>query len=49
MAGRREEEGRTLLERAKKRFPDHSVESLRVFLSEPLYALHSKGLAQLAA
>jgi len=48
MAGRREE-GRAFLERAKKRFPDNSVESLRAFLSEPLYALHLKGLAQLAA
>ena len=48
MAGRRDE-GRTLLERAKKRFPDQSVESLRAFLSEPLYALHLKGLEQLAA
>jgi len=48
MAGRREE-GRALLERAKARFPENSVESLRSFLSEPLYALHLKGISELAA
>jgi TolB-like protein/Flp pilus assembly protein TadD len=48
MAGRREE-GRALLERAKIRFPENTVESLRAFLSEPLYALHLEGIAQLAA
>ena len=47
MAGRREQ-GRALLDRAKTRFPDNSVESLRTFLSEPLYALHLEGIAQLA-
>ncbi len=46
MAGRREQ-GRALLDRAKTRFPDNSVESLRTFLSEPLYALHLEGIAQL--
>lgn len=48
MAGRREE-GRALLERAKTRFPKNSVESLRTFLSEPLYRLHLKGIAELTA
>jgi adenylate cyclase len=48
MAGRREE-GRALLERAKTRFPKNSVKSLRTFLSEPLYALHLEGIAQLTA
>jgi adenylate cyclase len=47
MAGRTEE-GRALLQRAKNRFPENSVESLRAFLSEPLYAMHLDGLAQLA-
>ena len=47
MAGRREQ-GLALLDRAKTRFPDNSVESLRTFLSEPLYALHLEGIAQLA-
>jgi tetratricopeptide (TPR) repeat protein len=47
MAGRREQ-GRALLDRAKTRFPDNSVESLRTFLLEPLYALHLEGIAQLA-
>ena len=46
MAGRTEE-GRVLMQRAKKRFPENSVESLRAFLSEPLYAKHLDGLAKL--
>jgi adenylate cyclase len=48
MAGRMEE-GRALLERAKTRFPKNSVESLRTFLSEPLYELHLEGIARLTA
>jgi adenylate cyclase len=46
MAGRKEE-GRALIERANTRFPEYTVESLRVFLTEPLYALHLEGLARL--
>jgi adenylate cyclase len=48
MAGRNEE-GREFIERAKTRFPGNSVESLRSFLSESLYALHLEGLAKLEA
>jgi hypothetical protein len=46
MAGRIEE-GQSLVERAKTRFPQNSVESLRAFLSEPLYDLHIDGLSKL--
>jgi adenylate cyclase len=45
----RKEEGRALVHRAKTRFPKNSVESLRAFLSEPLYELHLEGLAKLGA
>ncbi len=41
------DEGRSWLERARTRFPDLSVESLRAFLSPPLYALHLEGIAKL--
>jgi adenylate cyclase len=47
MAGRIEQ-GRELVERAQTRFPDQSVESLRAFLSAPLYAMHLEGLARLS-
>jgi len=47
MAGRFEE-GRALVARAKARFPDNSVESLRAFLSAPLYDMHLEGLAKLS-
>ena len=43
------DEGQRWLERARKRFPEHSVESLRAFLSPSLYALHLEGLAKLGA
>lgn len=46
MAGRLDE-GRALVERARTRFPEHKVEALRTFLSEPLYQLHLEGLAKL--
>ncbi len=41
------DEGRSWLARARTQFPDLSVESLRAFLSPPLYALHLEGIAKL--
>jgi len=42
------EEGQIYVERAKTRFPEQSVETLKAFLSAPLYELHLEGLAKLA-
>ena len=42
------DEGRVMVERAKTRFPQNPMESLRAFLSSSLYELHVEGLGKLA-
>jgi TolB-like protein len=41
------DEGRSCVERARTRFPENTVETLRAFLSPSLYALHVEGLTRL--